>query len=134
MSRTVINSFGHLMRRMADPMIREPVKAALREGADDFLRAAQPTINNALNNLGSSAATIAAGATIGGLISGAASFGGSVLSEIFRNYNEKKNNDVLVEKLMAGLRANQQANVYPNMPQPVMPGNLSVNQLSQDVF
>ncbi len=134
MSRPMINAFGKLMKDIANPLVREPVKAAIREGADDFLRAAQPTINNALNNLGSSAATIAAGATIGGLISGAASLGGSVLGEIFRNYNEKKNNDVLVEKLMAGLRANQQAAMYPSMPQQIMPGNLSVNQLSQDVF
>lgn len=141
-TRPMINSFGRIMRRISDPLIKAPVEEAVSRGMRSVMLPLRANIENAVRQglepfsreMRSSALDIAAGfgvgGTLGGIISGATTLGGGALLEIFRDRNEQANNDLLVNKLMTELRAGQ----FVNTPQQMLPGNPTISELSNNVF
>ena len=126
-TRPMINSFGRIMRRISDPLIKAPVEKVVTDGMKSVML---PLTRNLDRSIESGASAIAVGGILGGIISGAATLGGGALLEIFRDRNEQANNDLLVDKLMTELRAGQ----FVNTPQQMLPGNPTISELSNNVF
>lgn len=126
-TRPMINSFGRIMRRISDPLIKAPVEKAITDGMKSVML---PLTRNLDRSIESGASAIAVGGILGGIISGAATLGGGALLEIFRDRNEQANNDILINKLMTELRAGQ----FVNTPQQMLPGNPTISELSNNVF
>ena len=126
-TRPMINSFGRIMRRISDPLIKAPVEKAVTDGMKSVML---PLTRNLDRSIESGASAIAVGGILGGIISGAATLGGGALLEIFRDRNEQANNDILINKLMTELRAGQ----FVNTPQQMLPGNPTISELSNNVF
>ena len=126
-TRPMINSFGRIMRRISDPLIKAPVEKVVTDGMKSVML---PLTRNLDRSIESGASAIAVGGILGGIISGAATLGGGALLEIFRDRNEQANNDILINKLMTELRAGQ----FVNTPQQMLPGNPTISELSNNVF
>ena len=110
MSRPLVNRFGNLMKRVTDPLIKQPVQSAIRDGADDFAKILGNKLDDLTAQIDMGSSSAAAGGVMGGLLGGgigaAGSLGAVALGEILRQQNREPEQDELVNKLMAELKNN----------------------------